>query len=88
MVPDTNNEANFCHHFSSVPGLGRGSAYFTYAAKGHGCLSRRNELLVTYIINASHFWDMVADAEIYRPRFVRIVLDGMVALIVKVKKEN
>jgi len=31
-------------------------------------------LLVTYIINANTFWDMAADAAIYRPRFVRVPL--------------
>lgn len=58
----------------TVPGLDRGASYFTYAAKGHLHLSRPGELLVTYIINSQSFWDMAADAEIYRPRFVRVPL--------------
>ncbi len=59
----------------SVPGLDRGKDYFTYAAKGHLHLSRKNELLVTYIINANNIWDMAVDAAIYRPRFVRVPLN-------------
>jgi hypothetical protein len=59
----------------TVPGLDRGKSYFTYAAKGHLHLSRPGELLVTYVINSNSFWDMAADAEIYRPRFVRVPLD-------------
>ena len=59
----------------TVPGLDRGKDYFTYSAKGHLYLSRKNELLVTYIINANNFWDMAADAVIYRPRFIRVPLD-------------
>ena len=59
----------------TVPGLDRGKDYFTYAAKGHLHLSRKNELLVTYIINANNIWDMAADVAIYRPRFVRVPLD-------------
>jgi len=59
----------------SVPGLDRGKDYFTYAAKGHLHLSRKNELLVTYIINANDIWDMAVDAAIYRPRFLRVPLN-------------
>lgn len=59
----------------AVAGLDRGEDYFTYAAKGHLHLSRKNELLVTYIINANNIWDMAVDAAIYRPRFVRVPLN-------------
>ena len=59
----------------TVPGLDRGKDYFTYAAKGHLHLSRQNELLMTYIINANNIWDMAVDIAIYRPRFVRVPLD-------------
>ncbi|MBT4412137.1 MAG: DUF4185 domain-containing protein [Bacteroidetes bacterium] len=58
----------------TVPGLDRGKEYFTYAAKGHLHLSRQNELLVTYIINANSIWEMAIDAAIYRPRFIRASL--------------
>ena len=61
----------------TVPGLDRGKDYFTYAAKGHLHLSRKNELLVTYIINANNIWDMAVDVAIYRPRFVRVPLDHL-----------
>jgi len=56
----------------NVPGVAKNKAYFTYAAKGHPHLSREGELLVTYVINSNDFWAMLGDAEIYRPRFVRV----------------
>jgi hypothetical protein len=62
----------------TVPGLDRGKEYFTYAAKGHLDLSCKNELLVTYIINSTDFWEAAGDASIYRPRFVTIPLDNII----------
>jgi len=44
----------------AVPGLDLDRDYFTYAAKGHLHLSRQDELLVTYVINANNFWEMAA----------------------------
>jgi len=58
----------------TVPDLDRNRSYFTYAAKGHLALSRKGELLVTYVINAQDLWTMAADASIYRPRFIRVPL--------------
>ena len=47
---------------------------FTYAGKGHAHLSAPGELLISYVINSHDFWDMVGDASIYRPRFIRVPL--------------
>ena len=49
--------------------------YFCYAAKAHPEISELNELIVTYVCNSSDFWQMAADASIYRPRFVKIKFD-------------
>jgi hypothetical protein len=58
----------------SVPEVDRNSAYFAYAAKGHLDLSRPDELLITYVVNAHDFGAMAKDAGIYRPRFIRVPL--------------
>ena len=50
---------------------------FTYPGKGHAHLSAPGELLISYVINSHNFWDMVADASIYRPRFIRVPLDSI-----------
>lgn len=55
-----------------VPELARNKDYFTYAAKAHPELSRPSELLITYVVNSFDFAAGVADAEIYRPRFIRL----------------
>ncbi|HEX3997677.1 MAG TPA: DUF5005 domain-containing protein [Pirellulales bacterium] len=58
----------------SVPELERNRVYFEYAAKGHFCLSGRDALLITYLVNSTDFAAMVGDASIYRPRFIRVPL--------------
>lgn len=58
----------------TVPELARNKSYFTYAAKGHLALSRPGELLITYVVNATDFQAMIEDADIYRPRFIRVPL--------------
>ena len=50
---------------------------FTYAGKGHTHLSAPGELLISYVINSHNFWDMVGDASIYRPRFIRLPLGAI-----------
>lgn len=49
--------------------------YFCYAAKAHPEISLENELIVTYVCNSTDFWQMAADARIYRPRFLKIKFD-------------
>ena len=50
--------------------------YFCYAAKAHPEISKKGELIVTYVCNSNDFWQMAADTRIYRPRFLRIKFDG------------
>ena len=60
-----------------VPGVQRNEAYFTYAAKAHPRLSPPGELLISYVINSHDFGAMVRDADIYRPRFIRVPLSAV-----------
>ncbi|HOW90342.1 MAG TPA: DUF4185 domain-containing protein, partial [Elusimicrobiales bacterium] len=55
------------------PEYGWNPDYFCYAAKGHpGLSSGEDELLVSYVCNSHDFWNMAADARIYRPRFLKV----------------
>jgi hypothetical protein len=55
-----------------VPGLNRAKKHITYAAKAHPEVSRPGELLVSYVVNSLDFGESATNAEIYRPRFVRV----------------
>lgn len=55
-----------------VPNLSREKKHFTYAAKAHPELSRPDELLVTYVVNSFDFGESATNADIYRPRFIRV----------------
>jgi hypothetical protein len=46
--------------------------YICYAGRSHIELSGSNDLLISYVCNSWDFWEMAADARIYRPRFIRI----------------
>ena len=47
-----------------------------YNAKAHPHLSRPGELLISYNVNTFDFWgDFFRDADIYRPRFIRLKLE-------------
>lgn len=50
----------------------QGTTVFTYNAKAHPHLSKKGELLVSYNVNST---DTAAfyDADIYRPRFIRLI---------------
>ena len=50
---------------------------FSYAAKGHAALSPPGELLISYIVSAHDFWRLFREADLYRPRFVRVPLDAV-----------
>ena len=52
--------------------------YFCYAAKAHPEISKKDELIITYVCNSTDFWQMAADARIYRPRFLKIKFDVQV----------
>ena len=45
---------------------------FFYAGKAHVSLCADGELLVSHAFNANDFWEVVRDARIYWPRFVRV----------------
>lgn len=48
----------------------------TYNAKAHPSLSRPGELLITYNVNFTDFFNQLnATPDIYRPRFVRVIFD-------------
>jgi hypothetical protein len=57
-----------------VPQLERGKKHFAYAGKAHPESSRPGELLVTYIVNSMDFGEILDNANIYRPRFIRVPL--------------
>lgn len=55
------------------PDRSRREKTYSYAAKAHPELAEEpNELIVTYATNSMHFPDLMEDAGIYWPRFVRI----------------
>lgn len=60
-----------------VKDIEKDRALFTYAAKSHACISRPGELLVSYVINAVDFDMLIANADLYRPRFIRIPLNRL-----------
>lgn len=47
---------------------------FCYNAKAQPALSSPGELLISYSVNTFDFFDLFADADIYRPRFIRVTL--------------
>ena len=51
---------------------------YSYNAHAHPQFSRGSELLVTYNVNSMRFDDLYADADLYRARFVRVVLPDVV----------
>ncbi|MBX9790428.1 MAG: DUF5005 domain-containing protein [Pirellulales bacterium] len=63
------------HAVYRVPGLDRAKQHITYAAKAHPEVSRLRELLVSYVVNSLDFGESATNADIYRPRFVRVPLD-------------
>ncbi|MFT5300848.1 MAG: hypothetical protein ACI87E_000803 [Mariniblastus sp.] len=58
-----------------VPDVKKSKNYFTYAARGHAMVSPEGQLLITYIVNSNDFWEMAADASIYRPRCITVPLE-------------
>ncbi len=60
-----------------VGDIRKDKALFTYAAKSHVCISRPGELLISYVINAIDFEMISQNADLYRPRFIRISLNRL-----------
>ena len=58
----------------SVPNLDKSKQHFTYAAKAHPELSNPGELLISYVVNSFDFGESSTNADIYRPRFIRLSL--------------
>ncbi|MCP4608856.1 MAG: DUF4185 domain-containing protein [Planctomycetes bacterium] len=66
------------HKVFECPEVEWHKTYFCYAAKAHPEISKKDELIVTYVCNSFDFWKMASDASIYRPRFFRIKFDVQV----------
>ncbi len=49
-----------------------GNKIFCYAAKGHPELSANNELIITYVANSTDVNDIINDARLYWPRFIKV----------------
>jgi hypothetical protein len=56
----------------TCPEPGTDPRLMVYSAKAHPELSAEGELLISYSVNSTDFWDVAAHADKYRPRFVRI----------------
>jgi Domain of unknown function (DUF4185) len=56
------------------PEMARDKNVFSYAAKAHPALAAGDELIITYVVSPYEFGQMVADARLYWPRFVRVKL--------------
>ena len=54
-----------------APETGWSKNYFCYAGRAHIELSGSKDLLVSYICNSMDFWEMGADARIYRPKICK-----------------
>jgi hypothetical protein len=54
------------------PEAGWDKKIFCYAAKAHPSLAAGDELVVSYVANSFDFWQVVADARLYFPRFIRV----------------
>lgn len=50
---------------------------YTYNAKAHPHLSEPGELLISYNVNTTDFWAHFQNADIYRPRFIRLIPNTM-----------
>ena len=66
---------------------------FTYNAKAHPHLSAPGELLISYEVNTFSFAEHFSNADIYHPRFIRLVYDhyditGIEPLAESVKPNN
>jgi hypothetical protein len=63
--------------FYEAPGMEGQERRFPYAGKAHLECSRPGELLVSYAVNSHDFADVVREAAVYRPYFVRVPLDAL-----------
>jgi len=64
-------------HIYTCPEANWDTDIYCYAAKAHPALtSNPDELIITYIASSTDFWKMVADARLYRPRFLTVKFSG------------
>ncbi len=49
-----------------------GQAIYTYNAKAHPSLSEPDEMLISYNVNSTNWRHLINNADIYRPRFLRM----------------
>jgi hypothetical protein len=57
-----------------------GQGIYTYNAKAHPSLSTEGQWLISYNVNTTDWDTNLADADIYRPRFLYLRLDGATGL--------
>lgn len=58
------------------PEMSEDRRIFCYAAKAHPSQGADDELMVSYVANSYDFGQVIADARLYWPRFVRVRLAG------------
>ncbi|HDP99955.1 MAG TPA: DUF4185 domain-containing protein [bacterium] len=58
------------------PELNENPNIFVYNAKAHPHLSTWDEMLISYNVNSWDWWDLLSNADIYRPRFVKLNITG------------
>lgn len=62
------------HRIYTTPEAALDPEIYTYNAKAHPHLSKPGELLISYNVNTLDFFDHFRYADIYRPRFIRLIL--------------
>ena len=58
------------------PEMFRNKRLFSYAAKAHPILGADDELIISYVVNSYDVAQVLSDASLYWPRFVRVPLAG------------
>jgi hypothetical protein len=56
------------------PEMRHDAKLFCYGAKAHPALSSGSNIVVSYVVNSFDFWQVARDANLYWPRFVRVIL--------------
>jgi len=56
------------------PEMDRDKNVFSYAAKAHPSQAGSDEMVISYVVNSFNFSQVISDADLYWPRFVRVQL--------------
>ncbi len=64
------------------PEVNLNSNIFVYNAKAHPHLSEPGQLLISYNVNTFNFGDHIANADIYRPRFITLEINEAVLPVI------